>query len=213
LELDIKVWKELAIEKQMLMSAVTEALGLDDKASEEEIRNGILAGVEKIAKTESIIAAMRAEHEAAATALEEKLASECDKRSQFEQEVARLSEDLAALESKLEAVRVANQTETQNLKTQLETKNRELKNINNVLGDSPANTAKRMKSLNKKKHDETEARKRAESELKNVQKEVRSLKQEVESQKAKIEALEADSESDSESTSEKKDGDKESIAA
>jgi hypothetical protein len=36
--LDLKVWKELAIKKQILIKAATDALGLDPECSEEELR-------------------------------------------------------------------------------------------------------------------------------------------------------------------------------
>ena len=196
MDTDLKIWKELAIEKQILMKTVTEGLGLPEDASEEEIRAGILAGVEQIKSTEATISALRAEHASATTEIEQKLESERKSRELADQHVLELKQTVEKLEATLDATSKSNQAEVAQLKSQVDAKNKELKNINNLLGDSPANMAKKMKSLNKKKFDESEARKRAEAELKNVQKELRESKKEIETQKARLDELEAASADD-----------------
>ena len=46
-ELQLKVWKELAVSKQILMRAATDALGLDPECSSEELKEALAAAVEK----------------------------------------------------------------------------------------------------------------------------------------------------------------------
>ena len=191
LTVDTEIWKKLAIEKQVLLAAVTEAFGIDPEASREQIREEILRGLNNIKDAETLMAVQREEHASAMGALEEELNAERKKVSEAQQEVEALRAEKEKLQETMELTRMSTKAELQNLKAQLETKTRDLKNVNTVLGDSPANAAKKIKALNKKKHDDNEARKRLDVELKNVRKELRSVKAELEEKTAKLEELEA----------------------
>lgn len=47
--IDIDVWKEIAISKQMLMRTASDALGLDPECSEEELKAALEDGLKQIA--------------------------------------------------------------------------------------------------------------------------------------------------------------------
>ena len=189
MELDLKIWKELAIKKQMLMRAVTDALGLSPEASEEEIEAGIRKGVKQIADTAAIVAKLASDHRLATGELQHKLEQAKGWLATAEARIADLAAEKDSLQNSFNAARDASAVEALNLKSQLEIKTRELKGINSVLGDSPENVAKKMKALNKKKHDATESYKRAETDLKNVTKEKRVLQQALDAEKEKTETL------------------------
>lgn len=194
MDLDLKVWKELAIKKQMLMRTVTDLLGLDAEASEEDIEAGIKKGVQQIADSAAIIAKMESDHKLAIAELQEKLEETTRSLSAAEATIATLEANQESLQNSFNAAKEANAAEVQGLKSKLDAKTRELKAVNTILGDTPENAAKKMKALNKKKHDATESAKRAERDLKNVTKEKRALQQELDAEKAKNEKLLKDAE-------------------
>ena len=75
LELQLKVWKELAISKQMLMRAATDALKLDANCSQEELKTALEGVLKKIAKAETETAEARAQAKTTITAMENKVAA------------------------------------------------------------------------------------------------------------------------------------------
>jgi colicin import membrane protein len=186
LDQDLRIWKELAIEKQMLMRTATDALGLDPECSDEELREGLAKGIKQIADAESTIKKARMEHASASATLQIKLADTQKALAQAEARIAELTAEKEASETSLTAARDSSQAETKVLKDQLDAKNKELKSINVALADTPANVVKKIKALNKKKHDETVARKKIEDELRNIKKDKRELqlKLDVETEKA-----------------------------
>ena len=55
LELQLKVWKELAISKQMLMRTAAEALKLDPNCSQEELKAALEAALKKVAEADASV--------------------------------------------------------------------------------------------------------------------------------------------------------------
>lgn len=192
MDLDLKVWKELAIEKQMLMRTVTDALSLSPEASEAEIKEGITNGVKLIAEAQVTLNRLKSENKVAVADIQKRLDLVQSELTEARGIIETLKAEQGELEARLKVTREAGQAEALSLKTQLENRTRELKKINSILGDSPENAAKKIKALNKKKFDATEAQQRAERDLKNVKKEKRDLEQELEAEKAKVEKLEKD---------------------
>lgn len=148
MDLDLKVWKELAIEKQMLMRAVTDSLGLKPEASEAEIKEGILTGVKQIADAQVTLARLNSEHKVAMSDIKKQLDLVQSELTETKGIIIKLNEEKDDLENRLKATREAGQAEALSLKTQLESKTRELKKINSILGDTPENAAKKIKALN-----------------------------------------------------------------
>src|ERR1044072_8673542 len=75
LELQLKVWKELAISKQMLMRAARDARQLAPNCSQEEIKSALEGVLKKIAKAETEAADARAQVKSTITAMENKVAA------------------------------------------------------------------------------------------------------------------------------------------
>ena len=90
------------------------------------------------------------------------------------------------LDTLLESTRKQSSDELKKTATQLEEKNKALKKINVTLADSPENVVKKIKALNKKKLDETNARKRAEDETRTLKKAKQELKKTVDQHEATI---------------------------
>ena len=127
MELDVKIWKELAIKKQMLMRTVTDSLGLDPDAPDDELKEGILKGVQQIAETETTIAKLESKHRVALADLQEQLKKVQEHLSGAETAIEELKVEKSQLENTVAANRDANLAEVQGLKSQLEAKSKELK--------------------------------------------------------------------------------------
>jgi len=163
-ELQLKVWKELAVSKQILMRAATDALGLDPECSSEELKKALAAAVEKTRLAEAEATQLQREVKIAKSALDRKT-SEC------EQALASLHD----AELRVNAGREANAVTVKKMTAQLVERQKALKAINMALADTPENVVKKLKSLKKEKFDEATARKRAEADASALRKEKQNL--------------------------------------
>jgi len=176
-DLQLKVWKELAISKQVLMRVATDALKLDPECTQEELKEALETALKKVAKADTELVSAKKEAAAAIAALEKKLA-------EGEQELAIAQK--AAAEAKaacdLAVQQVANQraaaaTDLQKVKDRLAEREVALKAINTALADTPANVLKKMNALKKQKQAEADARRQVESALNTLRTEKRQQDQ------------------------------------
>ena len=172
------------------MRTVTDSLGLNPKVSEEELNQNILKGIARVAEVDTAIAKLESEQKVAMAKLQQNLEEVQVLLGTEEESITALNTEKDSLANTLKANRESSQTEAASLKSQLEQKNKELKKINVALGDSPDNIVAKMKALNKKKRDETDAKQRVEGELKSLKKKNRELQQSLDTEKAKTKQLE-----------------------
>jgi colicin import membrane protein len=164
-DLQLKVWKELAISKQILMRAATDALKLDPECSQEELKEALEAALKKVAKADTDLFNSKEEAKVAIAALEKKLAAS-EQALAVAQKAA--AEAKAAHESALQQLanqRAAAATELQKAKDRVAERDKALKAINTALADTPENVLKKMNALKKQKQQEADARRQVESAL------------------------------------------------
>jgi chromosome segregation ATPase len=178
-DLQLKVWKDLAISKQMLMRAATDALKLDPECTQEELKEALEGALQKVARADTDLFNAREEAKAAIAALEKKLAA-------TEKELAvalkAAAEAKAAHEGAVQQVanqRSAATTELQKVKDQLAERDKALKAINKALADTPENVLKKMNALKKQKQEEADARRTVESALNSLRAEKRTQDQKM----------------------------------
>ena len=164
-DLQLKVWKELAISKQILMRAATDALKLNPECTQEELKEALEAALKKVAKADTELFNAKKEATVAITALEKKLA-EGERGLAIAQKAA--TEAKAAYDGALQQManqRAAAAADIQKVKDRLTEREMSLKAINTALADSPANVLKKMNTLKKQKQEEADARRQVESAL------------------------------------------------
>ena len=164
-DLQLKVWKELAISKQILMRAATEALKLDPDCTQEQLKEALEDALKKVAKADTDLFNAKEEAKVAITALEKKVAAS-EERLAIAQKAA--AEAQAAQEDAVQQVanqRAAAARELQKVKDQLTERDKSLKAINTALADTPENVLKKMSALKKQKQDEADGRREVESAL------------------------------------------------
>lgn len=175
LELQLKVWKDLAVKKQMLMSAATEALGLSPECNMDELKVALEASIQRAQLADTKVSNAQAKAKTDVEAIEKQLA---ESRKALAVSEAGKTGALIALktaEQQIAGEREANAKEFKKLKAQIAEKDKALKAINVALADTPENVVKKLKALKKQKNDESGARKAVEGELRSVQKQKQAL--------------------------------------
>lgn len=178
-DLQLKVWKELALSKQMLMRAATDALKLDPECTQEELKEALEAALKKVAKADTDLFNAKEEAKAAIAALEKKLA-DSEQNLAVSQKAA--AESKAAHEAAVQQLanqRAAAATDLQKVKDRLVESEKSLKAINTALADTPANVLKKMNALKKQKQEEADARRQIETALNTLRTEKRQQDQKL----------------------------------
>jgi len=185
--LDLDVWKEIAIAKQILIKTATDALGLDPECSDEAFKSELENGIRQITEADSKVTVAEKRNKIALAEVNEKLESTEKERLTLETANGELLAEKQALETLLETIRKTSTEDLKKVNQQLDEKVKTLKTINVSLADTPENVVKKIKSLNKKKLDETNAKKRAEDEVRALKKEKQKLQKKVEEKDAALE--------------------------
>ena len=171
LELQLKVWKELAISKQVLMRTATDALKLDPNCSQDELKVALETFIRKISKADAEVVQAREQAKQAIADLEKKLAITERAQSVAEASAADLKAKLENTTQEIAIERAAAAKEQQRLKTLFAEKEKALKAINTALADTPENVLKKMNTFKKQKQDEADARREVEASFQTLRRE------------------------------------------
>jgi colicin import membrane protein len=178
-DLQLKVWKELAISKQVLMRSAAEALKLDPDCSQDELKEALDAALKKVAAADaSVVQAQNQARQSVALA-ESKLSQSEKAKGIAEAALAELQAKQERAIQQMATDRAVAAKEIQKLKDGLAEKDKALKAINAALADTPENVIKKMKALRKEKQDEADARRQIESNLATLRKEKRDQDQQL----------------------------------
>jgi chromosome segregation ATPase len=164
-DLQLKVWKELAISKQMLMRAATDALKLNPECTQEELKEALEGALKKAAKADTDLFNAKEEAKVAITALEKKVAASEERLAAALKAAA---DAQAAQEDAVQQVanqRAAAARELQKVKDRLTEREKALKAINTALADTPENLLRKMNTLKKQKQEEADSRRQVEAAL------------------------------------------------
>jgi chromosome segregation ATPase len=171
LELQLKVWKELAISKQMLMRTAAEALKLDPNCSQEELKVALDAALKKVADADQSVIIAREQAKSTILGMEQKLAAAQKAQAASETLVTDLTAKLENTSQQAAAARASSAKEIQTLKDRVLEKDKQLKAINTALADTPENVLKKMNVLKKQRQEEADARREVESSFTTLRKE------------------------------------------
>lgn len=189
LQLQLKVWKELAISKQILMRTATDALKLDPNCPPDELQKALETAIKRADDADTQVKTAQDHAKAAVTAAEQKLAKV---QKALQKAEAAHNEAMAhqqKLEQRLVDERGAAAKELNKFKERVAEKERALKAINTALADTPENVVKKLKTLKKQKMDEADARKQAEQAAAALRKEKQKLEQDMQAAQEKTAQL------------------------
>jgi hypothetical protein len=191
-ELQLKVWKELAISKQILMNVVASALQLDKDCTSDELKLALEATVKRSIEAELKVSKAQEQTRLDVAAVEQKLAESQKARHAVEARLAEAQADQQKLQQQIIHERTNNERQLKKLKDSLAEKERALKAISTTLSDSPEKVVKKLKTLRKQKMDESDARKKTEQALTALRKEKQKLEQDLKKLQAMQEKPEED---------------------
>jgi chromosome segregation ATPase len=164
-EIPLKVWKDLAISKQILMRAATDALKLDPECTQDELQEALEAALKKVARADTELSDAKKEAAAAITVLEKKLAASEQGLAAAQKAAADAKAAYDGAVQQMANQRAAAATELQKVKDRLAESEKSLKAINTALADTPANVLKKLNTLRKQKQEEADARRQIEAAL------------------------------------------------
>jgi DNA repair exonuclease SbcCD ATPase subunit len=186
LEIQLQVWKDLAISKQVLIGAATDALGLDPDCDTDQLKAALDKAIKRSMEADANIEETREQARVAVEVMEQKVKDSAQVAEDAMEERDKAIADVEAMENQINAARAANAEEVKKVKKQLAEEQKKLKAINVSLADTPENVIKKLKALKKQKGDESTARKRAEDATRAARKEKQALEQKLESIEAAI---------------------------
>lgn len=178
-DLQLKVWKELAIGKQILLRAATDALGLAPDCTQDELKAALDGALKKVAKSETDLQDAKKEAAAAIASLEKKLAEREQELAAALKAGAEASAARDGATQQLASQRTAAAAELQKVKERLAESEKSLKAINTALADTPANVLQKMNALKKQKQEEADGRRKIESALNSLRAEKRQQDQKM----------------------------------
>lgn len=188
-EVQLKVWKDLAISKQILMGAATDALGLDAECSTDELKTALDEAIKRAREADISIQETRASAEQQVEEYRQRTETAERERTEAEEKVAAAEQARSQAERQLAAGKADNAEALKKARAEVTDKQNKLKAISKSLADTPENVVRKLKTLKKQKMDEAKLRTQAETRLQKTRKENATLEAKLDAQKATLESV------------------------
>jgi colicin import membrane protein len=185
-DVQLKVWKDLAISKQILMGAATDALGLNSECTTAELKTALNEAIKRAREADITIQETRSHAEQQVGEFGERAETAERARAEAEAQVAIALDDRLQAERQLSAGKADNAEALKKSRAEVTDKQNKLKAISKALADTPENVVRKLKTLKKQKLDEAKLRTQAETRLLKMRKEKSKLEAEVETQKSTL---------------------------
>ncbi len=179
-EQQLRIWKDLAINKQMIMNEAATALKLRGEWTQEELKEALDMAIKRANSADDSIQKMRADTERQLAEMTEKVRAADKARAAAEEQIAEAQEGRETAERQLINGRKENSEALKKAKQQVDEKQRELKAINTALADTPENVVRKLKTLKRQKHEEATGRNKAEEQNRKLKKETKTQAEELE---------------------------------
>lgn len=183
-EIQLQVWKDLALSKQLLANEVIKALDLDSTATATDIKSSLNKLIDRARHADDSIRDARRRADESINDLRNELKASEKARKSAEEAIDDTVAKREAAENALAVGRENNSEALKKAKADLDRKDRQLKAINTALADTPENVVKKLKTLKKQKMDENNARKTAEASVRSLKKEKKELTEQLEERKS-----------------------------
>jgi len=188
-DVQLKVWKDLAISKQILMGAATDALGLHAECTTAELKTALNEAIKRARDADITIQETRSHAEQQVGEFGQRAETAERARTDAEQQAATALEARLQAERQLNAGKADNAEALKKARVEVTDKQNKLKAISKALADTPENVVRKLKTLKKQKMDEAKLRTQAETRLQKMRKEKSKLEAEVETQKSTLESV------------------------
>ena len=184
IDIQLQVWKDLAISKQILMGAATDALGLDAECSTDELKSAMNKAIQQAKEADITVIQTKQKAETEIAKMKALVADSEQARIDAEEQTAAALAARETAERQLAAGRAENSEALKKMRSDVADKQNKLKAISKALADTPENVVKKLKTLKKQKMDEAKLRTQTEAKLQTTRKEKAKLEAEVEQRKS-----------------------------
>jgi len=185
-DVQLKVWKDLAISKQILMGAAADALGLGAECTTAELKTALNEAIKRAREADITIQETRSHAEQQVGEISQRAETAERARAEAEEQATTALEARQQAERQLNVGKADNAEALKKARAEVTDKQNKLKAISKALADTPENVVRKLKTLKKQKMDEAKLRAQAETRLQKMRKEKSTLEAEVESQKATL---------------------------
>lgn len=186
-DVQLQVWKDLAISKQILMGAATDALGLDAECTTDELKAALDQAIQRARDADINIQETRSQADQQIADFKARADSAEKARAEAEEQVAVALKAREQAEHQLAKGKADNAEALKKARAEVTDKQNKLKAISKALADTPENVVRKLKTLKKQKMDEAKLRTQAETRLQSMRKEKSKLEAEIETQKSTLE--------------------------
>ena len=186
-DIQLQVWKDLAISKQILMGAATDALGLDSECSTDELKTALNKAIQRARDADLQIQETLAQANQQITEFKQRAKIAEQARSEAEATVEESLKVRELAERQLVNGKADNAEALKKARAEVIEKQNKLKAISKALADTPENVVRKLKTLKKQKMDEAKLRGQAESRLQLMRKEKSRLEADLETRKSALE--------------------------
>ncbi len=184
IDIQLQVWKDLAISKQILMGAATDALGLDAAYTTDELKTAMNQAIQRAKDADITIVTTREQAEKKIAEIKQQAAASNQARIEAEEKVIAALKVRESAEKQLSAGRAENAAALKKARAEMTDKQNKLKAISKALADTPENVVKKLKTLKKQKLEESRLRSQTETKLQSTRKDMAKLEAKIESLKS-----------------------------
>ena len=187
-DVQLKVWKDLAISKQILIGDDTDALGLDSECTTDELKSALSEAIKRARDADLEIQQTRSQAEQQVDEFGKRTKTAERARIEAEEQVAEAVKARQQAEHQLATGKADNTEALKKARAEVTDRQNKLKAISKALADTPENVVRKLKTLKKQKMDEARLRGQAETRLQAMRKEKSKLEAQLETQKATLES-------------------------
>ena len=183
-DIQLQVWKDLAISKQILMGAATDALGLDATCTTDELKVAMNKAIQQAKDADITVVTTREQAERDIAEMKQLVADSDQARIEAEVKVDAAVKSRETAERQLAVGRAENTEALKKVRAEVTEKQNKLKAISKSLADTPENVVKKLKTLKKQKLEDSKLRTQTEGKLQSTRKEKVKLETELENRKS-----------------------------
>ncbi|MCP4333297.1 MAG: hypothetical protein GY785_11635 [Gammaproteobacteria bacterium] len=187
-DVQLKVWKDLAISKQILMGAATDALGLNSECTTDELKSALSEAIKRARDADLEIQQTRSQAEQQVDEFSKRAVTAERARIEAEEQVAEAVKARQQAEHQLATGKADNAGALKKARAEVTDRQNKLKAISKALADTPENVVRKLKTLKKQKMDEAKLRGQSETRLQAMRKEKSKLEAQLETQKSTLES-------------------------
>ena len=153
-DIQLQVWKDLAISKQILMGAATDALGLNSECSTAELKLALNQAIKRAKDADASIVETRSLTDQQIAEMTQRMEQAIQAREEADSKVEVAVSARETAERQLSSGKSDNALALKKAKAEVTDKQAKLKAISKALADTPENVVKKLKTLKKQKLDE-----------------------------------------------------------